>query len=346
MVEAEVHSVIQKKERKLDELIDHIQEQLHRGMSSEASLKNLHTRMKEVAERAEKALAHLNQASTPPVQSPTSSFQVQTPPLQAPTPPLADPPIVHSHLEANNPQTCSPTTLCLEGISLSEFMEKTKIEFERLHADNAALKAALDDMREQRTPSPTAFRRQSGVIEGLAKLMHVKKEPVDSPQQDQYVPASVPVKRIKAECPSPEAARTTKHIKSEPVDLQFPSLPPLPIATDIPPEAASYSLPPKLKVNLALIKNPSPKLSVVLSMEGNDPKAPPMATYSVFFAEQAQGSSVFEDWKILVECAAEPLPMLHMMPEYRPGCMFAVLAVVKDIFGRYGPFSDVVRAFV
>lgn len=345
MVQGEVQSAMKKKESQLDALINTIQQQLNQGMSSEGSIKLLQTRMLVVAERAEKALAHLNEMPTPPFQSPTTNFQTPTHLSQTETPPLADSPLVQSHLEVKNVRSLSQTSFSLESASVSEFMENTKKEFQRLHAENAALKAAFEDIRDRATPSPTNIRRQSGVMEGLAKLISIKKEPVD-PADDMYSPATVPLKRTKEEFQSPEADRNSKRIKSE-QELKYPSLPQLPIPMCVPPEAARYSLPSKLKVKLLLFKNTAPKLTVVWELEENDPRAPPMQSYSVFFtSEQQVGSGFFHDWQNLGEYAAAPLPMHTLLSQSSPGHKISVAVVGKDQFGRYGRFSEIACGFM
>lgn len=333
MVEAEVQSAMKKKESKLDVLIDSIQQQLDEGSSCEASIKMLQARMLAVAEKAEKALSHLNERSTPPFLSPTTSYL-------AATPPLADPPVLHSHLEVKNVRTLSETSLSMDGVRVSEFMENTQKQFESLRAENAALKAAFENIRERSTPSPT-LRRPSGVIEGLAKLMHIKKEPVDPPE-NLYSPATAPVKRANEEFRSHEANRDAKRIKSEPVELPYPPLPQLPIPICIPSEAALYSLPPRLAVKVCLITNPFPQLSVVWNVEDNNSRVPPMEAYSVFFtAEKSRGSGIFEEWQNMSECPATTLPMYTIIPQHHPGYKICVAVVGKDKFGRYGPFSKV-----
>lgn len=296
-----------------------------------------------VTEKAEKALAHLNETATPPFQSPTPV--VHSPSVcHAPTPPLADTTVGCSHLEVKNVRSLSQMP-GLEGSSVSEFMENTRKQFERLHAENAALKAAFEDIRERTTPSPT-IRRPSGVIEGLAKLMHIKKEPTD-PSEDTYAHTTVPMKRAKEEIQSPESDRTAKRIKQEPVELPYPPLPQLPVPTCVPSEAALHKLPPRLKVDLALIKNPTPQLSVVWSQEDKDYQLPPMESYSVFFtAEKVSGCGVFEEWQNLGEHPAASLPMFSLMPEYRPGHKICVTVVGKDQYGRYGPYSQVACAYI
>lgn len=350
MVEAEVQSAIKKNESQLDALINTIQQQL----DQQATLQILESRMLAVAEKAEKALVHFNETQTPPPLSPIPNFQDATPPYLAPAAPVAD---SRSDLEVKNVKSLSQTSLGLEEQSVSEFMENTKKQFQLLRAENAALKAAFEDIRERATPSPTNVRQQSGVLEGLAKLMHIKKEPVDS-QVTALSPASGAAKRPKQELVSPEAERIAKRIKSDPVSdaqaspaqasparvtLPYPALPPLPFPASLPPESALYTLPNRVTVNLALVKKPSPQLSVVWSLEDRNPREPPMASYSILFTtEQVVGSGTFKEWQVLEECSADRSYVLY--PLSRPVQKICVSVVGKDKFGRYGPFSQVAYA--
>ncbi|XP_072298707.1 activating transcription factor 7-interacting protein 1-like [Eucyclogobius newberryi] len=229
-------------------------------------------------------------------------------------------------------------------------MEKTKKQFEHLHAENAALKAAFDDIRERTTPSPTTsvVRQPKGVFEGLAKLLHIKKEPVDD-QEAQYsqVAASGSAKRTKEEPHSPEENRNPKRIKFEPEEVPYPPLPELPFPSMLSLEAVNYNVPPRLKVDLALIKNPSPQLSVVWTLDEDDSNAPPMDSYSIYHTtELATGSSMFDEWQKIRDVEAMALPMFYPHIKYRPGYKICVSVVGKDKFGRYGPFSKVACAFL
>ncbi|KAJ0000811.1 hypothetical protein NQD34_005831, partial [Periophthalmus magnuspinnatus] len=127
----------------------------------------------------------------------------------------------------------------------------------------------------------------------------------------------------------------------------YPPLPVLPFPSSLPPEAATYSIPPRLKVDLALIKNPTPQLSLVWTLEEDEPNVPPMDTYSIYTStEVAVGSGVFDVWEKLGERPAEPLPMFFSYIKFKPGHKICVSVIGKDVFGRYGPHSKVACVYL
>ncbi|XP_055079368.1 activating transcription factor 7-interacting protein 1-like [Periophthalmus magnuspinnatus] len=311
LIEQEVGSVMKKKENSLDALIENIQQQLDQWRNHEVSIKTLQTHMMTVSNRAEEALAYI---------------------AKNPTPPAADTNGDQSHLGSTDTESQHVS-------SVSKLMERTKKEFERLHAENTAFKAALEDVQQRQTSSPkTTIRQSKGVIKGLAKFLHNKKG--DSP-------TPVPVKRTTDELRSPEVDSNSKRIKSEPKEVPYPPLPVLPFPSSLPPEAATYSIPPRLKVELALIKNPTPQLSVVWSLEEDEPNVPPMDTYSIYLTTEVSiGSNQFDGWQQLGAYAAAPLPMFCLYTKYKPGYKICVSVVGKDKFGRYGPYSEVTCAYI
>ncbi|XP_072298706.1 uncharacterized protein [Eucyclogobius newberryi] len=318
MVEQEFQRAMKRKENRLDALIEMIDKDLSHGLKYEAANKTLQTHMKAVAQKAEQALAYIAQTQTPA---------------------LGETSITRSHLEAVSTKTVSQVS------NIPKLLEKTKKEVERLHVEDAALKAAFEDKHVQTTRSPpNNISQPKGLIKGLAKLLHVKKDPENAQPAAE---ASVSVKSIKEELCPPEVDANPKRIKLELEEVPYPPLPALPFPSFLSLEATKYNIPPRLKVDLALIKKPSPQLSLVWTLDEIDLDAPPMDTYSIYLTtEVTQGSNQFDGWQKLGEHAAAPLPMFSLYTKYKLGYKICVSVVGKDKFGRYGPYSKVNCAFL
>ncbi|XP_040917613.1 uncharacterized protein atf7ip2 isoform X2 [Toxotes jaculatrix] len=230
---------------------------------------------------------------------------------------------------------------------LFQMMETTTKVLMKMRTDNEALTAAIANLREKPPPPLLA---PFGSPECKGPIRFVKKEPEEE-QKENSTNKCKRLEESKAEMAkvqrvSPSNSNIPRHTRSEKDKLLYPPLPSTTFPSTLNMEAASYNIPQRPEVHLALIRNPA-GLSVLWKVEEEDPSAPPMDSYSIFMTtEKVKGSSVFPNWNLLGEVTAITLPMCVMIRKYKPGHKVCVAVVGKDKFGRYGPYSKVVTAAI
>ncbi|XP_054616427.1 activating transcription factor 7-interacting protein 2 [Dunckerocampus dactyliophorus] len=191
---------------------------------------------------------------------------------------------------------------------LIEIMETTKSSLQRMHAENQAIMSAMADLSKS-TP--------------VSEMKQMKAQPI-----------------------SHSKSNSVQHTSSHQDEPPYPPLPLNPFPSVLNMEAASYNIPGKMTVHLALIKQPA-SLSVMWNGDEKDTSLPPMESYSILLTmEKVKGSRVFPAWRTLGTVLAKPLPMCVSITKYNPGHKLCVAVVGKDIYGRYGPYSDVVSAVI
>lgn len=317
LIEQEVHSTVKKNEMKLQGLI----KDLDFEDDFENSLQKLEARIDTITKRAEEALVCMTgmqkkQSHFPSVSEGTRTLDFEDEAMET-----------ESHDEK------TPRTM-VKSEELFQELETSKKALKEMHMENEALKATIADLtKELPPPIPPPVLAPSG-SEGLAAI--VKKEPEGEGG------GNVDGSKL---CEEPKPC-SCKHSDSEQDKLLYPPLPSITFPSVLSMEAASYNIPQRPIVHLALIRKP-PGLSVLWNVAEKDPSAPPMDSYSVYMAvEKVKGGGVFQNWRTIGVAPAIPPPMCVMVTKYKPGHKVCVAVVGKDKFGRYGPYSKVVTAAI
>lgn len=340
-------------ETKLQGLIESIQK-LENGVNFERSIEKLEARVKILSKKAEAAIDYVTE------------MQKKN----------AVPSLVRANSEESDMETVSQNAM--KNGELFQMMEITRQTLKKMRADSKALMAAMADLNEERRPpTPTSPLEYEETTRRGVKRTHEaattdsneeRLPPVLTPQRPFQLKHECIAKqekengkeefeeleefeepksrKVKVECVSSVATRSPSHTDSEQNGLSLPPLPSRPFPSVLNMEAASYSIPQKLEVNLALIRNPS-GLSILWKVMEQDPSAPPMDSYTIFLTmEKVKGSGVFPDWNILGEVKALNLPMCVLVRKYKPGHRVCAAVVGKDVFGRYGPYSAVATSVI
>ncbi|TKS91750.1 Activating transcription factor 7-interacting protein 1 ATF-interacting protein [Collichthys lucidus] len=323
LIKQEVLSAVRQRENKMQGLLEAIQQLDH---ESDYEIQKLEARINTVTKRAEAALACMTE--TKKKRPPPSPISVDT---------------TGSDSEDETMETVSQNKELMKRMDTSGKANNLvgardlSLVLSVQETTRKTLQMTKDDNKEdlgevlQSPPTPTDTSDPPDAQE---------KENVEDRTQDEEPKA----KRVKTESISPGHSSSPKHPEAK--QPSCPRLPPTPFPSNLSMEAASYNIPQRPEVQLALIKNPR-SLSVLWTLEGDDPCAPPMDSYSILLTmEKVKGSSIFPKWNTLDEVKAIPLPMCVMITKFKAGHKVCVAVVGKDKFGRYGPYSKVVTAAI
>ncbi|XP_072224250.1 uncharacterized protein atf7ip2 isoform X2 [Leuresthes tenuis] len=360
LIEREVNRAVAKNDTKLQGFIETIQ-QLNNDISLDSSIKNLEARINTVSRRAEVALSYIRKTQK-----------------KHPLPSLVNVDIIRGNPEDDAmetvPQNKKRVDCAAKSAELFRIMETTKNALKKIRRDKEAITTAIADLSPERPPpvlspkysyegttssvadikqdQPPPVISRNGSPERMGIIEDFKKEPEDDQEKendDEQLKRFEPeAKRLKEDDASPDQSSSTGHKGKDTQQdwLYYPPLPPTTFPSVLSIEAASYSIPQRLEVNLALIRNPT-RLSVLWNVTEEDPSAPPMESYSIFLTmENVKGSGVFPDWHTYDKVEAKALPMCALIKKYKPGHKVCAAVLGKDIFGRYGPYSKVVTATI
>ncbi|XP_029365360.1 activating transcription factor 7-interacting protein 2 isoform X2 [Echeneis naucrates] len=326
LIKQEVCSAVRKNETRLQDLIETIQK-LDHGVDYERSIQKLEARVNSLSKKAEVAFAYMTKTQTKSPHTSPTDMNINR----------AEP---ECETMENTSQTDRKNMDWMDkDRELFQMMETTKMSLKKMRADNDNLTAAIADLKEKPSPLiPSPFGSPKCKEYGSA----MKKEPEE--EQCKEDDKKLKAERVKVEHLPSSNSNTPNPTEPEKDKLSYPPLPFTIFPSILSMEAASYNIPQKPEVHLALIREPA-GLSVLWKVDKEDPSAPPMDSYSIYMTtEKVKGSGTFPKWNMLGEVRAIKLPMCVMITKYKPGRKVCVAVVGKDIFGRYGPYSKVVAA--
>ncbi|XP_041634009.1 activating transcription factor 7-interacting protein 2 [Cheilinus undulatus] len=358
LIEQEVQTAVKQSETKLQGLMQSLL-QLDQYIDFTGSNQKLEAKINMITRRADTAFAH--PADKGAVPCPVNMAIVKSCPA-------GDPMETAPQIKSRAKQTCRKSTGAkVKRANHFEIKEKSRRALEKLHAEEEALTAAMADFtEEEELPPPVLSPFQSfpckkepeDELENVNNYEEVMQTEAQKVEREVMKTEEQKVERevmkteerkavIKEEklFPAGITNSSNPNTTEQPKDnLQYPPLPTPSFPSTLNMEAASYNIPQKVHVRLALIRNP-PGLSVMWNVQQEDPSAPPMQGYKIYFTmEKGKGSGIFVMWNVLGEVEARSLPMCALISKYKPGHRLCVAVVGIDKFGRYGPYSEVVTA--
>ncbi|XP_037834732.1 activating transcription factor 7-interacting protein 2 isoform X2 [Kryptolebias marmoratus] len=323
LIKEEVRKEMAKSEAKMRRIVEALQ-QINNDATFEDSFRDLETQLNTVARRAEAALAHIKtqKRSLPSLPGNEDSSRGASGEDCMET-------LSQSNEKEMGRECVSKTA------EVVQMMETTMTELKKVRADN-------EDLSEMKLPPHlNAF----GSSEETACIKALKQELEDNQEEENFdrklhLPEEPQVKKFKEDCESLGNSVSSSDDRQD--LLIYPALPAAPFPSELTFKAALYSVPQKVELKLALIRNPT-RLSVLWNVMEEEPFPPPMHSYIIFLTmEKVKGSGIFPKWTSYDKLKATTLPMGALIKKYKPGHRVCAAVIGKDIFGRYGPYSDVV----
>ncbi|KAF7651850.1 hypothetical protein LDENG_00104630 [Lucifuga dentata] len=330
LIEQEVDAAKRQNENMLEYLVEKIQ-QVENELSFQSAINKLEARINRVERRGDAALAYITSLKPNKTKDNTQN------PLPSFVPVMLDISRSDSEEEVTEVMLSSDRKSTKKSHEFLQTMEDTKVAIKKMQADNKALKSTIIDLCNESPPRLTST---------ASSLQVSKKESPNCWQsEDEAEEVKEEKQKVKVERLSRDNSKNFKSSESE-QELSYPPLPSNSFPSTLNMEAASYSIPQRVSVQLALIRNP-PGLYMRWNVEKEEPAAPPMDSYSIYMTvEKPKGSGIFLEWKSLHVVKASKLPMCVEITKYKPGYKVCFAVVGKDKFGRYGPYSKVVPAIV
>uniref|UniRef100_A0A3P9KPF9 Activating transcription factor 7 interacting protein 2 n=1 Tax=Oryzias latipes TaxID=8090 RepID=A0A3P9KPF9_ORYLA len=364
LIKKEVHMAVKRKEMQLQGLIDSIKKINH---EADLEIQKLQAQIDTVSIKVDKAFAYLtSQSKCPPpvdiirqdLDDITMETSSQNEMLELKTTKNGETLQIIDEIKNALERLRSEKDASVSGLNAEAFppfltpyssrlkkcTDMKTLEKEDLQQDREKLKQSDEPKAKKIKADP--LESNSPVKTKQANNLIVKEESHTDETLEQFDEPKANL--IKIECNPPECSLATKENngRSDQELLSYPPLPPVPFPLFLNIKAASYSIPQKLAVDVALIRNPT-GLSVSWDVMDEDPCAPPMESYTIFLTmEKVKGSGIFPDWQTYNKMEAKTLPMCALIKNYIPGHRVCLAVMGKDKFGRYGPYSEVVTSII
>ncbi|XP_053370558.1 activating transcription factor 7-interacting protein 2 [Clarias gariepinus] len=168
---------------------------------------------------------------------------------------------------------------------------------------------------------------------------------IDSPQtssQDTLDSRSSPLEGGEISCLGTMTDKERLDVQEAEAALRsrLPPFPDTPFPHQLPVAAASKSMPQKPIMKVARTQNPQ-GIALVWNVEEVDPDAAAMDCYYIYVAQE-RSDGTFSKWKTMGVIKAVRLPMAcRLSVGKNADKMLCFLIIGKDVYGRYGPYSDV-----
>ncbi|XP_072549462.1 activating transcription factor 7-interacting protein 2 isoform X2 [Salminus brasiliensis] len=307
MVSQEVHAAVEKSDKMMMALMERIQE-IDSEPKYDARIRKLGAHVKKVKRRGDSAFAFIRKELRQNKQSPQILMSVAE---------------MGNLSSANGGCSGGSTSASAEIDCEGEAVRKPKEGFwQRLRSK----KEIVDLTDEGEVCRQNGERHSDSPL--MVQLPMLKQEDL------------TPTEQSKSSCPVPhENKKSSVEEARAALQSRLPAFPDTPFPHQLPVVAATKNLPQKPVVKVARIDNPQ-GIALLWNVEEEDPHAPDMESYYIYVIQEYQDGT-FSKWKTMGVIKAMTLPMACRVSDRSGGKTLHFIIIGKDIYGRYGPYSDV-----
>ncbi|XP_051571557.1 activating transcription factor 7-interacting protein 2-like isoform X2 [Myxocyprinus asiaticus] len=238
-------------------------------------------------------------------------------------------------ISAAEPSINSMSSLLIGGCSSDRTSVSSADNNCGVAASKRPKKGYWESLRSKKQVVDLTEEDEAGRLNEESLFTQPSDQKVEPPEQSK--PPGTPPTAMKAV--EEDTVSSSVQLEEEDWHSKLPPFPDTPFPKELPVTAASYNLPQKPVVKLARIGR-AQELGIAWSVDRKDPHAAEMDTYYIYVAHEHRNGT-FSDWKCLGVIKAMPLPMACKVSDCSGDKRLCFIVVGKDIFGRYGPYSDV-----